>query len=245
VPVLVSVRWPVAPTDKDDRAEQPLRVIRDRQLAPATPAALARAGATFALVSGSGKAADFLPGIRKAIENGLSAEDALRATTLAPARIFGVDRQLGSLDRGKIANVILADRPVFEKDAKIRRVFVDGREIRLPVEEKKEEADGEAAAIDGTWSLTVRAPQGNVSITVTLRDEDGKLSGTFAGDRGSGDIRGGTIADSSFEFTISATAQNDAEATDWVFRGRLTGDTMSGTVSTTIGTFEFSGSKSR
>jgi imidazolonepropionase-like amidohydrolase len=102
VPVLVSVRWPVAPADKEDREEQPLRVIRDRQLAPSTPSVLAKNGVAFALVSGAGKTGDFLPGIRKAIENGLSAEDALRPTTLTPARIFGVDRQLGSSagDRG-------------------------------------------------------------------------------------------------------------------------------------------------
>ena len=244
VPVLVSVKWPVAPADKDDREEQPLRVIRDRQLAPTTPAVLAKSGATFALVSGSGKAGDFLPGIRKAIDNGLSADDALRATTLTPAKIFGVDRQLGSLERGKIANVVVSDKALFDKDAKVKRVFVDGREIRLPAEDKKP-SESAAAAIDGTWSVTVRAPQGNVAITVTLHAEDGHLTGTFSGDRGSGDIRGGTFADNKFDFTISANAQNEAEATDWVFRGALDGDAMSGTVSTTIGTFDFSGSKAK
>jgi hypothetical protein len=240
------VIWPVAPADKEDREDQPLRVIRERQLAPTSPAALAKSGATFALVSGAGKAGDFLPGIRKAVENGLSADDALRATTLAPARIFGVERQLGSLERGKIANVIVSDKPLFEKDAKVTRVFVDGREIRLPKEEPK--ADAAAASgspIDGTWSLTVRAPQGGVSMQVTLRAEEGRLTGTFSGDRGSGDIRGGTFDGSTFELTISANAQNEAESTDWVFRGTVTGDAMSGTVSTTLGSFEFSGSKSK
>src|SRR5204863_9402491 len=95
IPLLVSVKWPAAPATKEDRDEQPLRVIRDRQLAPTSPAALVKSGATFALVSGAGKTGDFIAGIRKAIENGLSADDALRATTLSPARIFGIDRQLG------------------------------------------------------------------------------------------------------------------------------------------------------
>jgi imidazolonepropionase-like amidohydrolase len=247
VPLLVSVKWPVAPADQDDREDQPLRVIRDRQLAPTTPAALVKSGATFALVSGSGKTADFIPGIRKAIENGLSADDALRAATLSPARIFGVDRQLGSLERGKIANVVISDKPLFDKDAKVTRVFVDGREVRLPKEEKKDDKkDGAAAtsAIDATWAVTVRAPQGSVSIQVTLRAEDGKLTGTYSGDTGSGDIRGGTFDGTTFEFTISANAPN-AESSDWVFRGTLSGDAMSGTVSTTLGSFEFSGSKSK
>lgn len=245
IPLLVSVKWPVAPADQEDREDQPLRVIRNRQLAPTTPAALAKSGATFALVSGSGKAGDFLPGIRKAIENGLSADDALRATTLAPARIFGVDRQLGSLERGKIANVVVSDKPLFEKDAKVTRVFVDGREVRLPKEEKKSEAGAAASPIDGSWSLNVRAPQGSVSMQATLRAEDGRLTGTFSGDRGSGDIRGGTFDGTKFEFTISASAQDSSESTDWVFSGTVTGDAMTGTVSTTLGTFEFSGSKSK
>src|SRR5438874_497236 len=44
VPVLVSVNWPVPPANKDDRDEQPLRLIRDRQLAPTTPSVLAKNG---------------------------------------------------------------------------------------------------------------------------------------------------------------------------------------------------------
>lgn len=244
VPVLVSVRWPIAPTNKDDREDQPLRVIRDRQLAPTTPSVLAKNGIPFALVTGAAKAGDFLPGIRKAIANGLSADDALRATTLWPARIFGVERQLGSLERGKIANVIVSDRPLFEEKAKVTRVFIDGREMRLPAPDAPATAATAASPIDGTWALSVRAPQGNVAISVTLNAADGKLTGTFSGDRGTGDIRNGTIDGNNFEFTISAEAQNEAETTDWVFRGTLEGSNMSGHVTTTIGRWEFSGSKS-
>ena len=247
IPILVSVKWPTAPADQQDREDQPLRVIRDRQLAPTTPAVLQKAGVQFALVSGAGKTGDFLPGIRKAVENGLSADDALRAVTLTPARIFGVDRQLGTLERGKIANVVVSDKPLFDDGAKVTRVFVDGREIRIPAEDKPAAAAAAAAAaspIDGTWALTVRAPQGNVAITVTLRNENGTLTGTFSGDRGSGDIRGGTFADNNFSFTISTNAQNEAEASDWEFHGALDGTTMTGSVNTTIGTFAFSGSKS-
>lgn len=247
VPTLVSVNWPVAPSDPDDRAEQPLRIIRKRQLAPTTPAELAKAKVSFALVSGSGKSGDFLPGIRKAIENGLSAEDALLATTLSPARIFGVDRQLGTLERGKIANVIVTDRPLFDADSKVTRVYVDGREIRLPASDKEDEekTPTEASSIDGTWALTVNAPQGSVAMQLTLRLEGERLTGTFAGDRGSGDIRGGSFDGKTFDFAISVNSETDAESSDWVFRGTVEGDAMSGTVSTNLGTFQFSGSKAK
>ena len=244
VPVLVSVKWPVAPASKEDREEQPLRVIRDRQLQPTTPSEFVKSGVQFALVSGAGKTGDFLPGIRKAIDNGLSADDALKATTIWPARIFGVDRQLGSLEHGKIANVVMSDKPIFDKDAKITREFVDGREVRLPSPDKKA---GESApsAVDGTWRLTVRSSQGDVAITVTLHNENGSLTGTFSGDKGSGDIRSGSFEGTTVEFTIPVKGQTETESSDWVFHGTLDGTSVTGSVTTSLGTFQFSGSKGR
>ncbi len=246
VPLLVSVKWPTPPSSKDDREEQPLRMIRDRKLSPTSPAELAKAGALFALVSGSARASEFLPGIRTAIENGLSAGDALRAVTLSPARILGVDRQLGSLEKGKIANVVVTDKPIFEKQAKVTRIFIDGREVRLPAEEKRERGEGPAASpVEGGWSLTVRTAQGETSIRVSLRLEDGKLTGTFSGDRGSGEIRNGTFAENAIEFTITVSGQQSEETGDWVFRGTVADSSMEGTVTTSQGTFQFTGSKSR
>ena len=51
------------------------------------------------------------------------------------------------------------------------------------------------------------------------------------------------MAKGAVDFSISANAENEAEASDWVFRGTVSGDTMSGTVATTIGNLEFSGSR--
>jgi hypothetical protein len=247
IPVFVSVKWPVPPTNKDDREEQPLRIIRDRQLAPTTPSVLVKNGVPFALVSGAGKTSDFIPGIRKAIDNGLSADDALRAVTIAPARILGIDRQLGSLEKGKIANVVVTDKAIFDKDAKVKRVYIDGRESKLPTEEEKARRAGGAEAtspVEGTWNLTVKTPQGDVSITATLHLESGHLTGSFSGDRGSGDIRNGSVDGSTVDFTIAAKGRPE-ETGDWVFHGTLHDSTMDGTVSTQLGTLPFSGSKSR
>lgn len=236
VPVLVSVNWSGSPTFLEDREEQPLRVIRDRQLAPTTPSVLARHGVPFALVSG--KSSDFVSGIRKAMTNGLSAEDALRATTLTPARIFGVERQLGSLERGKIANVVVTDRTLFTRGAKVKRLLVDGREVRV---QDRPAAARTISPVRGTWNLTVNMPGGSVSIIATLDLEGGRVTGTFSGDRGSGNITDGSFEDSILEFAIAARAEG--ETSDWIFRGTVRDSTISGTVSTNLGTFEFSGSK--
>ncbi len=244
-PLLVSTKWPVAPTSKEDREEQPLRVLRDRQLAPTTPAVLAKNGILFALVSGAGKTGDYLPGIRKAIENGLSADDALKATTINPARIIGIDRQLGSLERGKIANLVITDKPIFDKESKVKRIFVDGREAKIPAEDEKKKTGGAASAattgVDGTWSFVVKSTAGDVSISATLHVENGQISGTFSGDHGAGDIGNGTFDGTTVQFSIAGRGKE--EAGDWVFHGTLHGANMEGTVSTTLGTFPFTGSR--
>jgi len=92
--------WPVPPTTKTIATRQPLR-ISATQLAPTTPSVLVKSGVTFALVSGAGKTSDFIPGIRKALDNGLSADARLARRHHLAARILGVDRQLGSLEKGK------------------------------------------------------------------------------------------------------------------------------------------------
>jgi N-acetylglucosamine-6-phosphate deacetylase len=50
--------------------------------------------------------------------------EAVRMASLTPARIAGRDRELGSLERGKQADVVLLDR-----DLRVQRVFVDGVEL--------------------------------------------------------------------------------------------------------------------
>src|SRR5262249_6869509 len=155
-----------------------------------------------------------------------------------------VDRQLGSLEKGKIANVLVTDKPIFDKEAKVKRIFIDGRESKLPSEEEKaKRAAGEAASpLEGTWNLVVRTPKGDANISATFHVETGHMTGTFSGDRGSGDIRNGSIDGTTVEFTISVRGRPD-ETGDWVFHGTLHDSTMEGSVSTQLGTLSFSGSK--
>ena len=65
--------------------------------------------------------------MRKAIERGLPRERALRAVTLAAAEALGVADRMGSLEAGKIANVVVWSGDPLTKDAKAELVFVDGQ----------------------------------------------------------------------------------------------------------------------
>ena len=62
---------------------------------------------------------------------GLSQKDALRTITLSPAEIFGVSDQLGSLEKGKIANVVITDGDPMEITTQTQYVFIGGKPIQL------------------------------------------------------------------------------------------------------------------
>jgi len=56
---------------------------------------------------------------------------ALKAITIYPAEIFGVADKLGSLEVGKVANVILTDGDPLELRTNVKRVFIGGEEISM------------------------------------------------------------------------------------------------------------------
>ena len=62
---------------------------------------------------------------------GLPREEALRAITLYPARMLGVDDQLGGLASGMIADVIVTDGDLLEITTDVEYVFIDGRQRDL------------------------------------------------------------------------------------------------------------------
>jgi imidazolonepropionase-like amidohydrolase len=97
------------------------------------PAKLAAAGVKFAITSGDCcSEVRNLPSIAgMASAFGLSKEDALKSVTLGPAQIFGVADRLGSLDVGKIANVVVTDGDMLEAKTNTRYLFIDGRLVPL------------------------------------------------------------------------------------------------------------------
>lgn len=133
VPVLVSAHWPEAPKEADPDAEEDLRTLELRDKAPSTPAALAQQKVPFAFYSdGLAGPAEFLAAVRKSVKAGLSADAALRALTLDAAQLFGVQDRLGSLDAGKIANLVVTRGDLLGDKPTIAHVFVDGRRFDVP-----------------------------------------------------------------------------------------------------------------
>ncbi|MDB4913815.1 MAG: amidohydrolase [Gemmatimonadetes bacterium] len=97
------------------------------------PAKLAAAGVKFAITSGDCcSEVRNLPSIAgMASAFGLSKADALKAVTLGPAQIFGVADKLGSLEVGKMANIVVTDGDMLEARTNTKYLFIDGRMVPL------------------------------------------------------------------------------------------------------------------
>lgn len=96
------------------------------------PGVLNQAGVKIAFSSSSASLAKELPyHAAKAAAFGLDRKEALKAVTIYPAQIFGVDHLMGSLEKGKLANIVLAEGDLLELRTVIRHVFIKGQEIDL------------------------------------------------------------------------------------------------------------------
>jgi imidazolonepropionase-like amidohydrolase len=126
-PILISLKWPERPPTADPENPDTLRVLEMRDKAPSAPGVLAANGVKFAFYSGGiTTPRDVTRAVKKAIEAGLSPADALRAMTLSAAEIYNVADRMGSIDKGKIANLVVTDGELFEDRTKVKYVFVDG-----------------------------------------------------------------------------------------------------------------------
>jgi imidazolonepropionase-like amidohydrolase len=97
------------------------------------PAKLQQAGVRFCISTG-----DSGPEVRNlaqyagmAAAFGLSKADAVKAVTLYPAQIMNVADRLGSIEAGKMANLVITDGDLLEIRTRIRYLFIDGRPVVL------------------------------------------------------------------------------------------------------------------
>ncbi len=241
LPVLVDLKWPEAEKDSDPEATPSLRTLRFRDRAPSSPAALGKAGVKFAFYSGGITAPkDILPAVKKSIDAGLSPEAALRALTLSPAEIFGVAETLGSIENGKIANLIVTDGDLFDKKTKVKIIFVDGRkyEVREPLR-PTEPPKGD---ITGKWKMSFTTPQGQEEATADLAMQpDGTLTGSVTSDHGTGSVFSGWVSGEKFSFTISLSIEGSSS--DVIFTGTFEGTSMKGSIQAMGYNLEFTGTK--
>ena len=169
-PLIVPINFPAAYDVEDpyDAMQVTLAQMKHWELAPSNAARLAEAGITFALTASNlEKGTSFMGNLRKAIKNGLSETDALKALTSIPAELIGASEYLGSLESGKYANFLITSGPVFNKDTKIYHNWVKGQLYTIKSPEDK--------WMLGNYSLTVDQTAYNLAVKGTAIKPEMKI----------------------------------------------------------------------
>lgn len=225
------------PNDSSTRATAAKKVIEGNA------AALHSAGVRFALTSGTLRPDVFVTNVRKAIAGGLPRAVALEALTIRAAEAAGVDAQLGSIEPGKIANLVVTQGEALTDSARVRAVFVDGIRydvVAAPARPAAAGGAGAAAQIGGGWSVTTNAPQGTMLGTMTINQSGDSFDGTMTSEFGTATITNGAINGRSISWSISITPPGSPPIAV-TYEGQLDGDRITGRATAgEFGSFPFS-----
>ncbi len=179
--IIVPLTFPKTPDVKSAGAADSvnLRDLMTWEQAPTNPRRLDAAGVHVSLTaSGLRRGEKFEDNLNKALEvGGLTPERALAMLTTNPAGTLGVSGVLGTVERGKIANLIVTDKPLFDhkNKATIRDLWIDGR---------RHEINPRKPPIAGTWAYSFGAGAEPAGTLVVEQDDKGKISVKLPGAEG-------------------------------------------------------------
>jgi imidazolonepropionase-like amidohydrolase len=162
VPIILPVNFPDAPNvdTPEDAFNAGYEELRHWDFASENPLRLKKAGITFAFTAHQLQdGSKFRTMVKTAIDCGLNSDDALAAVTTIPASLIGMEKQFGTIEPGKFANLVITEGELFSDKAKIRETWVAGK--RYEVKPKAEED------IRGAWSFTSATTVGKID-TATL-----------------------------------------------------------------------------
>ncbi len=191
--------------------------------AEASPAALDSAGVTFAFATFDVKPADVHPNLRRMVRAGLAPDAALAALTTTPAELLGLGREVGTVEVGKLANLVVTMGPLFGDSTEVRHVFVEG--VGYEVEDDGPEGADPDAVVQavGTWAFEVATPGGAQTGTFTITGSGSDLAGTFSS---GGETSQATVTLAGNALTMTFTTDDFGTVT---ITGIIADDEFSGT----------------
>lgn len=211
---------------------------------------LAESGLPVAVASESLKnqATDLVSQLRIAVKEGVSADQALRLLTADAAKLLGIEQRLGTIEKGKLAHLVVMSAPWEQSESKVRYLFVDGAkfdfEDKTKTDKEKKSDSPQAkplARIDlaGEWGVEIESAQGKVIGQLHLSQDKDALRGTFASEKGDGKVTSGKIAKEQFSFTVAIGAGE--HSIELQFKGAVAKDdmkpeTISGKLKSAFGT---------
>lgn len=206
-----------------------------------------KAGLPFSFSALNVKPQDIPKNIRRMVKEGLSEKAALEALTTNPATLLGVSSSMGTIEKGKVANIVVTEKNFFDEKSKIKYVFVDGKmfEIIAPKSDKKGNEEAGKGPLSGIWSFTVEMGAQSQKGTMTISGKPEKYTISLTSDdkpdesESAYDIK---VQDKIVTFSLSTDADGSSITLD--FELNFEGNTFSGEVSANeMGTFPVKGKK--
>jgi hypothetical protein len=224
---------PKKPDPERERLEK--RKKEAIQLFSGQAATFQKAGIVFGFSALTVKPADIRKNLRKIIDAGLSEDQALAALTTSPAQLLGLSDRLGTVDIGKIGNIVITDKPFFNEKARIRYVFVDGVMFKYDPKEAAKAAATVTINIVGTWSVSTETNEGRTDDKVTFNKEGNTFSGSITGQRFQQAVSLENVELNGNKLKYSYTTQAEGQSVKVDVEATIEGDTFKG--SATAGRF--------
>jgi imidazolonepropionase-like amidohydrolase len=221
-PLILPVNFPNRPNlgaNPEGSIGTSLSQLRNWYFAPENPGRLAAAGIDFVLTTdGLNDKSNFFPNIRRAVERGLDADVALRALTTGPAQLLGVTQTHGTIEVGKVANLVVTEGDLFREDTSIRDVWVDGNRYEV----------SRPSTLDARGTWVVRAPGQPIDGQLNLTGNRERPTGTLSA-RGQ-EVRLAAVTVRPESRRVRMTMQGAALGMDGTIRlsGTLSGNRLDG-----------------
>ena len=207
-----------------------------------------KSGLSFGFSFLDGKAKDFKANISRMIKSGLTEDGALAALTTTPAEMLGISTSYGTVEKGKIAHLVVTDKPYFDEKSNVRYVFVDGKKYEYEVKKPKSKSTGKEPAlakVDGIWTYEIEIPgmtrTGQFKITKNGEDISVSMSAQESPEEYlecTNALISGTV------LTFEASVENGGATFDLSFNLEIDDDEIEGSVDVgQFGNFPVTGAK--
>lgn len=253
LPVLLSMDLPKSMEEEKDStkviSEDKQKLIDRKKEAIASyqmqAAEFSKNGVKFGFSFLDTKPGDISKKVEILLENGMSGDDILRALTMDVAEILGIENVAGSVEKNKLANIILTDGVLFEKKTNIVYTIVEGKMYKYEVKKKKEVKGDKDAKIElaGDWEITVSIPGDEQTAKLRFTKSGDGYSGIMIDDEGD-EYKLDNLSVEGDLVTFSFTISEQGSSMEMTTNATVKDDTMEGSLSVgEFGSFPLEGTK--
>lgn len=232
----------------DPEKEGLLKRMNESKKAYASQAAMMeKAGVSFAFSNLESKPKDVLKNIGILIKNGLSEKAAIEALTSNAAAILNISNIAGTIEAGKLGNLVISTKPIFDDKAQIKYVVIEGKKYENDIKsgKNKKVGDGQLIDLSGTWIYEIDVPGMVVEGEMILTKNGDSYDIAISNNQDSGDVKnvsGVENDNNNLSFSFDVIDEGTAMTLDMDLD--FTSDSLEGDVRVgDFGSFKVTGSK--